>query len=757
MNIRITNRPSPAQVARIDNGTIPILARMQSRGICVDIDRLHDLSSFLATECARVTAQAESVCGTHINLGSHPQVRQLLFKKLRVQDALSRKLKLTKKTGLEATGKLEIEPYINVHPVVPLILEFREYQKLLGTYVNAFIEIARPCADGAHRIYQTIKPYTAATGRLAGEEPNCYSGDTEVLTDIGWVRFDQLEPILPRIRIAQWHKDSSVDFVHTTQFIARAATDCVHIHNQHIDLNVTPDHRVLARNRKRNRLLEYAAAVFPKDAHILHGGFWKGGCGLQLTDDELRLLVALQADGWYEGTGATGFAFTKTRKVERLHGLLKRLKLLHSHKQRQGRHRFYVKNCAVVQRIRSFLGPCKQFGAWLLDMSPQQAALFADEIMYWNGCSTSRRQWASSVKSNADWVQIVFVLLGKRANVRQYRPKNPNAVISWQVDMTPRVYSGTANIKMTPSASADVYCIGVPSTWIIVRRNGKTAVCGNCMNIPVRGTLGKLFKACFVPSPGHRLFACDFSQIEMRVAAHAAGARRMSQVFWAGGDIHTETAVNVYKLPAEQIHPQKHRYPMKRTGFGVLYLITGQGLAVQLNARESQDPDYPHFWEDTECDELIEGWYSANSEIRDWQQDVFAFARRHEMVSTMFGRIRRVPEVRSAHSWIQDKGLRQAANHPVQGGAADLFKLALARLGVLYEDLRSAGTKVEALVPIHDDVLGECQEDWAEDVAKLTKEVMEDGPRLDVPVVAEPSVGDAGAGWAELKKLKDAA
>lgn len=276
----------------------------------------------------------------------------------------------------------------------------------------------------------------------------------------------------------------------------------------------------------------------------------------------------------------------------------------------------------------------------------------------------------------------------------------------------------------------------------------------NLMNIPTRTEIGRKIKACFVPSIGKRAMEIDWSQIEMRVAAHLSGARRMTEVFFAKGDIHTETAMAVYKLPKEQVHETLHRYPMKRTGFGVLYLITAKGLIVQLNSSDSQDPANPHMWTEEEGAELIENWYIANPEIRDMQEEIFTQARRYGKVWTLFGRVRLVPEVRSALSWVRDAGLRQAANCPIQGTAADMLRMALARLDAAYSDLRAGGVGVEALVPIHDAVLAEADEDYAEDVARLTRDIMEDGPRLNVPIIADAKIAPTSEiGWAGLVSL----
>lgn len=445
---RITNRPSPANIALIDNGVIPCISRMQATGVCVNRDALSDLAVFLDAECARVTGEIEACTNICIEPSKDAQVRDLLFHQLKVHAGSGRKLKLTA-TGLEAAGKLEIEPYLGAHPAVGLVLQFRQFAKLRGTYAVGLMNHARKCSDGAWRIFYTIKPYATDTGRLAGEDPNP-------------------------------------------------------------------------------------------------------------------------------------------------------------------------------------------------------------------------------------------------------------------------------------------------------------------MNIPQRTELGRRIKGCFIPSPGCRMFEVDFSQIEMRVAAHEAQAAFMSDMFMRGMDVHKQTAMRVYGLPESEIDEMRHRYPMKRAGFLILYLGDGRALQVQLNAAEAQDPAYPHAWTEAECDDVIAGWYKINPEIRDWQEEQFARMNRYNMVWTMYGRVRLVPEVKSVHSWIRGKGMRQGANQPVQGGAADMFRIALKQLHDVYAGLRERlHGRVEALVPVHDAVLGEAAEDWAEDVAAITRDVMENVARLRVPVKADAKVGKfCYSGWSDLSKMK---
>jgi DNA polymerase-1 len=288
----------------------------------------------------------------------------------------------------------------------------------------------------------------------------------------------------------------------------------------------------------------------------------------------------------------------------------------------------------------------------------------------------------------------------------------------------------------------------------------------NLQTAPQRTELGRRLKSCFIAPKGKLLIECDYSQIEMRVAAHLAQpALMLAEFAKAKADIHTQTAMKVFGLPKEEIDEQVHRYPMKRAGFLILYLGAGNALAVQLNALEAQDPARPKFWTEQECDELIEGWYQANTEIRDWQSEVAATMRRYGMIWDIFGRIRKVPEVRSSFRHIQEKGIRQGTNMPIQSTAQGLIKLAMAELHEYYNDGLRESCGVEELMQIHDALLVEADEAYAGDVAKLTREVMEGVCELqNVPVKADAKVGPRWGTptpgdkvqWTGMGKLKEA-
>jgi DNA polymerase I len=286
----------------------------------------------------------------------------------------------------------------------------------------------------------------------------------------------------------------------------------------------------------------------------------------------------------------------------------------------------------------------------------------------------------------------------------------------------------------------------------------------NLQNIPVRTALGVEVRNAFIARKinGRRmkLVTVDQSQIEMRVAAHVSGARKMIDIFHLPefgpdgkpnkmADLHIRTAMAVFKIPAEQVHKLKHRYPMKRAGFGILYLITAAGLVLQLNNPEAQDPAAPHVWSEDEVQTLIDAWYGEYDEIREMQELAFWQVMRYGMCWDMFGRTREVPEVKSGLPWVVEAGKRQAANMGIQSGAGGTLKIAMAYVADEFSKIRAMGLHCAELMTIHDEVLSEAEPEIVEGVGKLVGWAMENSAPLRVPIRWGMGVGDR---WGELEK-----
>lgn len=239
----------------------------------------------------------------------------------------------------------------------------------------------------------------------------------------------------------------------------------------------------------------------------------------------------------------------------------------------------------------------------------------------------------------------------------------------------------------------------------------------NLQNIPARTELGRLVRQGFIPTPGMVLISCDYAQIELRLLAHCAADAIMQDIFRRGGDIHMETAMRAFGFSDySQVDKLLHRAPCKNVNFGIVYGLTSAGLFDQMALTYATAGVPMPFWlTEAWCEQFIRDWFGVYQGVEPYMNLQYYRARRYEMIWDQLGRIRRVPEVRSAYSWVRSAGLRQSGNMPIQGLAAGVMKIGMARTedNVLRPTL-SEGVWCWPLLPVHDELVIEAEEEYAE-------------------------------------------
>lgn len=239
----------------------------------------------------------------------------------------------------------------------------------------------------------------------------------------------------------------------------------------------------------------------------------------------------------------------------------------------------------------------------------------------------------------------------------------------------------------------------------------------------------------------------DLSQIEMRVLGDQSGDPLLIDIFRNDRDIHSITASNIFKVPVDQLDEMKHRYPAKRVGFGVVYGITKEGLREQL-LMIGLDPNY---WSLARCQELIDEWFALYHDVELYMQDLVAFAIRHGYVVDMFGRRRYLETIRSSSKYARLEAARQAGNMPIQSGAAGIFKAGMRELIPIYKDFLDRGYYIRPVLPIHDDLVFEVEEDLVPIWVPLQQDCMEHAVTLKVPIKSDAKVGKI---WGKMEKYK---
>jgi len=243
--------------------------------------------------------------------------------------------------------------------------------------------------------------------------------------------------------------------------------------------------------------------------------------------------------------------------------------------------------------------------------------------------------------------------------------------------------------------------------------------------------------------------ALDYSQIELRVAAHESQDPRMLDIYHNDGDIHMETAMAMFGLPEGEIDDKAHRRPAKTTNFGTIYLISAKGLVAAF-----QHEGLTEFTE-RDCQAFLDSWRQNYPGFFDWVEEIKAEARRTGMVRDMFGRPRWVPELNSALSYIREAGIRQAVNAPIQSGAGGILKEAMVRLTpVVNQWQNDFGVVCRPLLQIHDELIFEVEDEWLPVIAPQFRGIMETAVELTVPVKVDCEVGK---NWKDLHAYEGAA
>lgn len=256
----------------------------------------------------------------------------------------------------------------------------------------------------------------------------------------------------------------------------------------------------------------------------------------------------------------------------------------------------------------------------------------------------------------------------------------------------------------------------------------------NLQNIPIRTEEGRKIRQAFVAEPGHVLISVDYSQVELRLAAQMAGVEALKTAFRDGVDIHTLTASQVFGVPLDQVTPDLRR-SAKAVNFGIIYGISGWGLAKQLGCPPGEAQDF------------IKRYLTKFSEIQDYMEARKEEARASGYIKTLYGRKCYTPNINAKIPGLRAGAERAAINAPLQGTAADIMKIAMAAIPPA---LNKAGLKARMLLQVHDELIFEAPESEAVATSALVKQVMENafkwpGISFDVPLDAETGTG---ASWA---------
>ena len=254
----------------------------------------------------------------------------------------------------------------------------------------------------------------------------------------------------------------------------------------------------------------------------------------------------------------------------------------------------------------------------------------------------------------------------------------------------------------------------------------------NLQNIPIRTELGREIRAAFIAEPGHVLLKADYSQIELRLLAHFSEDRLLVEAYRTSEDIHSLTASQVFGVPRSEVNAE-HRRRAKAVNFGIVYGLSAFGLSQQIGI------------DTKEAKQFIEAYFEKYSGVRAFIDRTLDQARRDMKVTTLFGRVRPIPDIHSKNFNLRGFAERTAVNTPLQGTAADLIKVAMIRID---QELRQRNLKSKMLLQVHDELVFEVPEDEIETMKQLVADRMENVQALKVPLKVDVGVGK---NWRDLE------
>ena len=256
----------------------------------------------------------------------------------------------------------------------------------------------------------------------------------------------------------------------------------------------------------------------------------------------------------------------------------------------------------------------------------------------------------------------------------------------------------------------------------------------NLQNIPIRSADGKRIRESFISKPRHKLLSADYSQIELRLIAHAADEQEMIKSFKNNTDIHAQTASKVFGIPIKELNPETRRRA-KAINFGIIYGISAFGLSKQLSCSQSEARDF------------IEAYFDQFPKIRNYMDEMIVRAKLHGYVETFFGRRIPIRGINSKNFQERSFAERQSINAPIQGSAADIIKRAMITLDD-NKELQNLNTRM--LIQVHDELIFETKKENADKSLNIIKNVMENAHKpvlhLSVPLIVD---ANSGKNWDE--------
>ena len=699
--------------------------------------------------------------------------------------------------GKLTTEFKELEALARKHPgpdgeLYTKIVAKRKLEKMIATYIDGW----KPDADG--RVHSQILMATA-TGQLSAKSPNCFSADTELLTNRGWVLFPELTPF---DKVAQYDRETeAIDFVFPLGYVKNKHSGSLAsiTTREQLDILATNDHNCWLKNRKTGKWISVPAEAYPEDYIQPQAGIYVGG-SVSWSWAQVCLRAALQADAYVvKKEQAIQWVLYKPRKINRLRQALiesgipftehpKKTKKDATHKLDGVRFRI------ARRHVPEFLKK-KEFGSELLDLDRNSMNMLADEVWHWDGDFVKKSAFYSKEKNNVDWVQIVQILSGRRSAANKYT--------IWHAQTSLSSYSLTTNRRIEDIPyEGYVYCVTMPKGTIIVRRNGKVAITGNCLNPPrPENVLAEAFNSMIVAPPGHVFVAFDYKSYHGATLAALSGDEVYYKVAVQAGDAHSFLTGHFMGMPVDinlpldemkrQLKAVKEKYAKERSqkyksmNLGYGFGMQGPGMAERYPESFTISPTQvsqscfrrkkPHLvvscedcskQERTRQARAVVAWLDAQyAKNTAWRQQRAGQAARDEKIISTCGFVRRFYSVYEWRKELNDQGETEWKRRPGKDAesvyAFEPANHAHVNFREVHMRLNARGLleKYNLILPFHDacwmlprvEDLHDCVRDVAEEMRRPIKLLAHpvlcpDGLVVDVDA-------KSGVSWADMKEL----
>lgn len=655
-------------------------------------------------------------------------------------------LKVIEKTakGVPSVSSDVLANYIG-NPVVDDLLEYRRLTKL-ETFIKSWEKI-----QVDDRIYPSFN-ITARTGRTTCSNPNlqqipqdknvrnliearpgwkileCFSGDTEVLTERGWQRLDSLDKSL---KVAQYDIESrEITFEKPLQYIHHKDRETFSYEDRHTSLCATANHNMLTVWGKDYDVVKhkFKDVRFSRGNAFINAGFYDNGAS---NEFQARYIAMFTADGSKTREGYVTFCFSKERKVERCKYILNTLGIEYSFSKIIRSNGVVNYNFYLGKRtnhlLKGFVDRDKKLTMNCIHNLDIKA--FLDEVQYWDATYTVARgkqtvRFVTCVKETAEVVQLMCNLQGKKSTIRidDHNKRVTNGkhsrvyYISYKRHRNdPHTFMSGEVVDFTKPTIQDVYCVTMPKGTVVIRHNRKVSIQGNC----------------------------DFSQVELRVASMFSGDANMQHAYNSGSDLHSKTTELLFGDTSNlsKQEQKRKRTEAKSMNFGFLYGMSAKTFVdyakgYGLNITEEQSEGFRN------------NFFEAYPRLLPWHEECKEYARKNGHTWSPIGRKRFLPDINSSNWSNRGQAERQSVNSGVQGFASDMCISALS--DIVFSDIIDH-ERCKVLGSVHDAILFEIRDDYVEEVVPIVKEMMEhpsiiDGIDIPIPIIADVEVHQAWGG-----------